>query len=98
MSFGSVVIFLLFLILVICILFFLSSVLPNGSLAAVVLIFSKNRLFFLMFILFLRERERTRVHAHVGEGQREGDRGFEAGSVLIAESLTLGSNSRTLRS
>ena len=40
--------------------------------------------------LFLRERE--------GEGQRAGDRGAEASSVLTAASPTWGSNSRTARS
>ena len=36
--------------------------------------------------------------AQAGKGQREGDRGSEAGSVLTAESPMWGLNSRTVRS
>ena len=41
---------------------------------------------------FERERESTREHAHTsrGEGQREGDRESEAGSVLTAVSPDVG--------
>ena len=39
---------------------------------------------FVLFNVYLRERE----HAQAGEGQREGDRGSEAGFVLSAQSPT----------
>ena len=54
---------------------------------------------FLMFI-FVRERERERVHMHAHrEGaEKEGEREFQAGSVLSAQSLTQGWNSQTMRS
>ena len=35
-----------------------------------------------------RERGRERVHMCGGEGQREGETGFQAGSVLSAENQT----------
>ena len=47
-----------------------------------------------LFIIFEREREREQT----GEGQREVDRGSEAGSVLRAESPRQGLNSSTVRS
>ena len=50
--------------------------------------------FFFNVYLFLRERESTSV----GEAQTDGDRGFEAGSMLTAESPMWGSNSQTMRS
>ena len=40
-----------------------------------------------IFLNLLRERARARERAQVGEGQREGDRGSEAGSALTAASL-----------
>ena len=52
--------------------------------------------FFKNVDLFLRER--AHMCGRNGEGQREGDRGFEAGSVLTAESPAQGSNSQTMRS
>ena len=51
--------------------------------------------FFLMFILFLRER----VCAHKqGRSREKGDRGSEVGSMLTAETPMQGSNSWTARS
>ena len=50
----------------------------------------------LVCLLFLRERERTRMGR--GGAERSGDRGSEAGSALTAEGLTGGSESQTMRS
>ena len=55
-------------------------------------------LFFFMFSYF-REKEHTRVHSSTGEGlEREGDRESHAGSTLLAQSMTPGSNSQSSRS
>ena len=50
-------------------------------------------LVFLMFDLFLRERERESARAQVGEGHREEDRGSEWGSAMTAASPMKGLNS-----
>ena len=40
-----------------------------------------------MFTYFLRVKKRERQRVQVGEEQREGDRGSETGSVLVAQGL-----------
>ena len=37
--------------------------------------------------MFISEIERARAHAHVGEGEREGDAGSEAGFMQTVETL-----------
>ena len=54
-----------------------------------------------MFIyLFLREREgeKKREKASRGGAEREGDRGSQVGFPMLAQSLTWGWNSGTMRS
>ena len=52
---------------------------------------------FLMFI-YLKCKQQQKDKVQIGEGQREEDRGSEAGSVLTAASLMWGLNSQTMRS
>ena len=49
-----------------------------------------------MFLIFEGERESEHTCLSRGEAEKEGDRGSEAGSVLTAESLMQGLNSRTM--
>ena len=48
----------------------------------------------------MRERERERESEHMSreEAEREGDREFQAGSELSAQSLMQGPNSQSVRS
>ena len=55
-----------------------------------------NIIFFSFLNVYLFERERA--WAHLGEGQREADKGSEVGSELIAESPMRGLTSQTVSS
>ena len=55
-------------------------------------------IFIYLKCLFLRERERERENVSRKGAEREGDRGFEVGSALTAESPMRGSNLQTMRS
>ena len=48
--------------------------------------------------MFISETERARARTNVGEGEREGDAGSEAGFMQTVESLMRDSNSQTTRS